>query len=146
MNYSPNQDEELAVEIINPEVRIAVAYLFKIAQKLGINDEIELEGTQETAETSNLTVRKFAQEVYKVWASLYQNEHNDFIKSTEFDLTYERPVKEAIKGGGYSPIAFPMRLERMFGIFMPAVKIQDKRFWIPLLRSIPELRRSNYLK
>ena len=139
-------EPQIDIEKVEAEARIAIDYLLTIREKLGITDETQLEGNLDSAQQSNITVRRFAKEIYKIWASLYAAEHKNFIEYTYTDLTYERPIQEAISSGGYSPISFPMRLERMFGTLMKGVKVQDKRFWIPLLREIPELQRSNYLK
>ena len=141
-----SQEPQIELQRVADEARIAIDYLMTIREKLGIKDTTQLGGTIQSSQTSNMVVRRFAKEIYKVWASLYPVEHKDFIKTTKIDLDYERPIQESIKGGGYSPIAFPMRLERMFGALMKGVKVQDKRFWIPLLKEIPELQRSNYLK
>lgn len=126
-------------EPVSDEARIATVHLVRLKEKLGIPDDAKLEG-------DNKVVLAYAKEIYKVWAALYPEEHQEFIAATEFDLKYERPVKEAVKAGGYSPVAYPMRLDRMFQLLIPDIKTQDKRFWIPLLKDIPELRRTNYFK
>lgn len=130
-----NQD----YEIVPDEARIAVAYLLKLKEKLGIPEDAALE-------YNNKVILSYAYQIYKTWASLFPEEHYEFIKDAEFELKYERPVKDAVKAGGYAPIAYPVRLDRLFGILLPNVKTQDKRFWMPLLRQVPELRRTNYLK
>jgi hypothetical protein len=124
-------------EQVPDEARIATAYLIKLKDRLGIPDDA-------TLEFKNEVIINFAKEIFKVWGALYPQEHREFIAATEFELKYERPVKDAIKAGGYSPISYPMRLDAMFGILLPKVKTQDKRFWIPLLKDIPELKRTNY--
>lgn len=138
--------DEVTYDVVPDEARIAITYLMKIRDKIGITDDVELEGTITSAKTSNLTVRRFAIEIYKIWASLFPEERKEFIESTKFDLDYERPVKEAMESGGYVPVAFPMRLSSMFQVLLPSIKIQDKRFWLPLLSQIPELRKTNYIK
>jgi len=143
--------EEITVDgdvydTVQDETRVLVSYLMNMRNRLGISDETELSGTQDTASHSNQVIRKYAVEVFKVWASTYPHEHALFIKDTEFDLENERPVKEAVKAGGYFPLAYPTRLEQMYKILMPGIKIQDKRFWIPLLKQIPQLKRTNYLR
>jgi hypothetical protein len=124
-------------EQVPDEARIATAYLIKLKDRLGIPDDA-------TLEFKNEVIINFAKEIFKVWGALYPQEHREFIAATEFELKYERPVKDAIKAGGYSPISYPMRLDAMYGILLPKVKTQDKRFWIPLLKDIPELKRTNY--
>lgn len=126
------------------ELTMAVTHLLKSREKVGIQDETRLEGSLKDAKHSNKHIIRYAFEVYKVWAALFPHEHKQFIENTEYELDIERPVKAAIKAGGNSPVSFPMRLDKLFHTMIPGVKTQDKRFWIPLLSYIPELRRSNY--
>lgn len=133
-------------ETVSDESRVATAYLIRLKDRLGIPDSAVLEGSKDTASRSNKIILAYAKEIYKVWAALYPQEHRDFIAATEFELKYERPVKEAIKAGGYSPISYPTRLDSMFHLLLPEVKTQDRRFWEPLLKNIPELKRTNYFK
>lgn len=126
-------------ETVPDEARIATEYLLRVKERLGIPEDVQLEG-------NNSFILQYAKEIYKVWAALYPEEHREFIKETEFELKYERPVKDAVKAGGYSPLAYPTRLDELYRILLPKVKTQDRRFWEPLLSSIPELRRTNYFK
>lgn len=126
------------------ELAMAITHLIKLSEKIGIGSDTRLEGTKDNAFSNNKHVIKYAFEVYKVWAALFPEEQREFIKNTEYELDIERPVKQAIKAGGYTPIAFPQRLDQLFHTLLPNVKTQDKRFWQPLLHYIPELRRSNY--
>lgn len=125
-------------EVVPDEVRIAIEYLLKTKEKLGIPDDFEL------SNTTNKTVFGYILQVYKVWAALYPHEHREFIDNTQTELKYERPVKEAIKAGGYSPTSIPSRFDSLIRVLLPKVKTQDRRFWKPLFSSIPELRRSNF--
>jgi len=127
------------------ELAMAITHLVKLADKIGLTEETKLEGNEQNSHRINLHIIKYAFEIYKIWSALFPHERRDFIKNTEYELDVERPVKAAIKAGGYYPISFPTRLDRLFNLMMPSVKTQDKRFWIPLLKYIPELRRSNYL-
>ena len=124
-------------EEVPDEARIAVTHLLNVRNRIGITDDTKLE-------ENNKTILKYALEVYKVWAALYPHEHAQFIENTKEELKYERPVKDAVKAGGYSPTSYPMRLERLYSILLPGVKIQDKRFWKNMFNSIPELKRSSY--
>ena len=133
----------LDYEEVPDESRIAVGYLLKLKDRLGIPDEATIADIPEKGVS---VIIKYAFEIYKVWAALYPEEHKEFIAATEFDLKYERGVKEAVKAGGYSPMAYPMRLDGLYHILLPKVKTQAKRFWVPLLKQIPELRRTNYFK
>ncbi|MDQ3159036.1 MAG: hypothetical protein M3P98_02800 [bacterium] len=126
-------------ETVPDEARIATEYLLKLKEKFGIPEEAELED-------NNKIILIYAFEIFKTWAALYPEEHHEFILATEFELKYERPVKDAVKAGGYSPIAYPARLDSLYHVLLPKVKTQDKRFWMPLLKTIPELRRTNYFK
>lgn len=131
-------------EEVADEVRVAIQYLLKIRDKMGLTDETQLEGSASNASIKNKTIIRYALEIYRVWGALYPQERHQFIEQTKDDLAYERPVQDAIKAGGYSPTSFPMRFDRLCGILIPGVKIQDRRFWKPLFGSIPELKRSNY--
>jgi len=126
-------------ETVPDEARIATEYLLRIKEKLGIPDEA-------TIEKNNKVIISYATQIFKVWAALYPEEHREFVRNTEFELKYERPVKDAVKAGGYSPIAYPMRLDELYKVLLPNVKIQDKRFWMPLLKQVPQLKRTNYFK
>lgn len=127
------------------ELLVAITFLIKTQEKIGITSETKLEGTVDNCKRNNQHIIRFAFEIYKVWAALFPQEQMDFIKNTEYELDVERPVKQAIKAGGYSPISFPVKLDNLYHTLIPGVKTQDKRFWIPLLSYIPELRRSNYV-
>lgn len=122
------------------ELAIAITHLLKVRDKIGIDDDTQLDSST----VVNKHIIRYALEIYRVWGALYPHEHKIFIENTKHELDVERPVKQSIKAGGYSPIAFPVRLDRLYGALMPSVKTQDKRFWKPLLKEIPELRRSNY--
>ncbi len=126
-------------EVADDESRIAVGYLVGLKERLGIPDSAVLD-------KNNKLIISYALEIYRVWAALFPAEHREFIESTEFELKYERPVKEAVKAGGYSPIAYPARLDQMYHLLLPSIKVQDRKFWEPLLKSIPELRRTQYFK
>jgi len=126
-------------ETVPDEARIAVEYLLNLKEQFGIPEEAHLE-------ENNSIILAYAVEIFKVWAALYPEEHREFIRNTEYELKYERPVKDAVKAGGYSPIAYPTRLDGLYHILLPKIKTQDKRFWMPLLKTIPELRRTNYFK
>lgn len=135
VKMTPREQEEV----------VAVTFLFYARDKVGITDDTQLEGTSQHKERNNKHIIRYALEIYKVWAALYPFEHQEFIEDAKKEIDIERPVRKAIKAGGYTPISFPTRLDRMFGLLMPSVKTQDKRFWMPLLKYIPELRRSNYV-
>ena len=109
-------------EVADDEARIAVGYLVGLKERLGIPDDAVLD-------KNNKLIISYALEIYRVWAALFPEEHREFIKNTEFELKYERPVKEAIKAGGYSPIAYPTRLDQMFHLLLPKIKVQSRTFW-----------------
>lgn len=127
------------------ELTVAITHLIQVREKIGISDDTKLEGSSENKERNNRHIIRYAVEIYKVWAALHPQEHLDFIEDAKKEIDIERPVRQALKAGGYTPISFPTRLDRMFGLLIPGVKTQDKRFWMPLLKHIPELRRSNYV-
>lgn len=136
--------KQLAMSEEEYELAMAITHLIKSGEKLGITQDTRLEGSLDSCMSSNKFIIRYAFEIYKVWSALFPAEKRDFIKSTVYELDIERPVKAALKAGGYTPIAFPTRIDSLFHSLMPSVKTQDKRFWRPLLTYIPELRRSNY--
>lgn len=139
-----SQPNQLAMSDEEYELAMAITHLLKSRDRIGITDETVLSGSKDNPKSGNATIIRYAVEVFKVWAALFPHEHRQFIENTKYELDHERPVKQAIKAGGYSPIAFPVRLDNLYHTLIPGVKTQDKRFWIPLLSYIPELRRSNY--
>lgn len=141
MNVKIGQD---VFEEVDEELRIAISYLLTLREKLGIGDEARLEGSKSNWKSTNKTIITYALEIYRVWGALYPYERLEFIDNTREELKYERPVQDSVKAGGYQPTSFPMRLEAMYSILIPGIKIQDKRFWKPMFSAIPELRRSNY--
>jgi len=126
------------------ELTIAITHLVKLADKIGLKEDTRLEGTERNSSRVNVHIIRYAFEIYKVWSALFPHERREFIENTKHELDVERPIRQAVKAGGYTPISFPTRLDRLFNLMMPGVKTQDKRFWRPLLSYIPELRRSNY--
>lgn len=129
---------------VEDEVRIAITYLLKIRDKMGLTDDTQLEGSVDSSSITNKTIHKYALEVYRVWGALFPHEHSEFLINMQEEIANERRVQDAIKAGGYTPTALPMRLDAMYGILIPGVKTQDKRFWRPMFSSIPELKWSNY--
>lgn len=138
-----NIDGEIYEEV-EDEYRVAVTYLLRVRDKLEIKDDTKLEGSDKNTRSVNKRILRYALEIYRVWGALYPQEHKLFIENLKEELANERPVKEAIKAGGYTPSAFPPRLEMMYSLLIPQVKRQDRRFWKPMFSSIPELKWSNY--
>lgn len=138
--------EEMNLDIsLSPrehEEALAIAHLIERRVKYGIDDKTQLENSEK--ESSNSTIIRYALEIYKVWGALFPQERLDFIETAKHEIDVERPIKAALKAGGYTPIAFPTRLDGLFRVMMPSVKTQSRNFWKPMLKHIPELRRSNY--
>lgn len=135
---------DLSLNEKEQELALAVAHLITKARRLGINDETVLQGNEGNMYHANKSIIKFAIEIFKVWVSLFPNEHKEFCENTTFELDTERSVKESVKQGGLFSISYPTRFNQLLHVLMPGVKIQDKRFYKPLLQSIPQLKRSNY--
>lgn len=129
--------DEQEYEVVPDEARVLTDYLFDLQKKLGISTDL-------IVDDMNKWSWQFVMEIYKAWAVAFPQEHRDFIDSTDFFLRYERPVQEAIKSGGYTPIAYPVRFHNLITVFLPKLKLQDKRFIRGMLSRIPELTRSNY--
>ena len=69
------------------ELAMAIAYLLKRAEKYGINDETQLEGFKSDGVVyKNKAIIEFAVEIYKVWASLFPHEYNQFKTETSEKL------------------------------------------------------------
>lgn len=136
--------DDLSLSQKEHELAFAVAHLIQKSQKLGITNNTVLEGNEGNMFRANKTIIELAVEAYKVWVSLFPHEHKEFIENAKLDLDTERSVKDSIKAGGIFSVSYPTRFNQLMHVLMPSVKIQDKRFYKPLLQSIPELRRSNY--
>jgi len=126
------------------ELAFAISHLITKSNKMGIDDSVRVEGNQGNAQSANKRIVELSVEAYKIWVSLFPLEHKEFVESTKFQRDNERTVKQSIKEGGIFSIAYPVRFEGILRILMPGVKVQDKRFYTPLSKKIPELRTSNY--
>lgn len=137
--------DDLSMSEKEYELAYAVAHLIQKADKLGINDSTILSGNESNMMYANKSILELAVEAYKIWASLFPKEHKNFIENTSLELDIERSVKESVKQGGIFAVSYPTRYNQILHILMPSVKIQDKRFYKPLLKRIPELKRSKYV-
>lgn len=132
---------------INPkeqELAYAISHLISQSRNLGIDDNTVLHGNQSNMYHANKGVIKYAIEIYKIWASLFPHERKEFSENTKFELDTERSVSESLKQGGIFSVSYPERYAQLLHLLMPGVKIQDKRFYKPLIQTIPILKRSNY--
>jgi len=135
---------DLSINAAEQELALAISHLIIKADKLGIDDSTVLQGNEGNASYANKSIIKFATEIYRVWVALFPEEHSYFVDNTKDEMANEKEVRQLVKQGGYSPTSFPMRFDKLLHVLMPGVKIQDKRFYKPLIKAISELKRSNY--
>lgn len=128
---------ETGYDVVTEEGAMLTEFLFRIHERLGIPENI-------TVSDMNEASWKFVEQVVRVWQTGYPQEFSDWCLAVEYELTVERPVQQAIKAGGYSPLSYPMRFMQLMKAFMPDVKLQDKEFTRELLRRIPFFKTTNY--
>lgn len=136
MNNTINVDGE-DYEIVPDEARILTEHLFTLQQRLGIPDNIS------NSELNEISWR-FITEIFNAWRAAFPQEFRDWFENLQDHLKYERPVRQALKGGGYIPISYPYRFYQLMRIFLPNVRTADKTFTKKILARIPELRNTNY--
>jgi len=87
---------------------------------------------------------KMLDNIIKVWIRAYPYELQEFIQTNKDALDAERSVRESVRAGGIMSLAYPERLFQMIKLFMPQVKLNDKKFYTKLIRRYPIFRTSNY--
>jgi hypothetical protein len=135
MKYIKVEDEEY--EVVPDEARMLTDHLVHLSDKLGLPDDLTVHDMTPSAWV-------FVERVVTLWRHFYPREYYDWVQGMEVELKYERPVREAVKGGGYSPIAYPMRVYRLLNIFFPKLKLQDKEFTKKFIRVVPAFKNTNY--
>lgn len=129
--------DNVEYEMIPPEAVVLSNHLFTLKDKLGIPDDIS------HADLNDVSWR-FVLEIFGTWRAAYPHEYRDWIEGLLNELKYERPVKKAVQGGGFTPIAYPLRVYELMKVFLPNVHLGDKGFIKKLLTHIPELKTTNY--
>lgn len=124
-------------EVVKDEARALTVHLIDLFHKLGLSAEI-------TNEDLTSTVWKFIERLVQVWKVGYPDEYIDWVDGLTYELKYERPIKQAIKAGGYTPIAYPMRVYSLMHVFLPKVKMQEKKFIKSFLQVLPEFKHTRY--
>lgn len=124
-------------EVIPDRARILGSHLVDLFHKLGLREDI-------TADDVNEVVWTFIERVVFLWKKNFPNEYYDWISGLEDELKYERPVKKAVEGGGFTPISYPMRFWNLMRTFFPKLKLTDKKFIKEFIRRIPEFKNTNY--
>ena len=123
VDYDTPTDEEL----------ISVEYLLDLREKLG---------HPETADTQ--ASWKLIDAIVKVWSALKPFEAGQFVKEIEEELKYERPVREAVKKGGYFKIQYPPTLYQLLKYLMPKQRLNDQVFIKRFLQRYPKFSGTNY--
>mgnify|MGYP000859417653 CR=1 FL=1 len=124
-------------EIVSDEARMLTEHLIDLKKKLGLPDTL-------TVNDLTPSVWKFVERLVIVWRRFFPYEYRDWVVGMENELKYERPIKQAILAGGYTPISYPMRLYNLMHVFFPNLKMQDKKFIKKFLRVVPEFKNTNY--
>lgn len=136
MNDTINIDNE-EYEIVPDEARVLTEHLIAVQDRLGIPDTIDNHDL-------NDVVWRFIVEIFNAWRVAYPQEFHDWFDNLQFNLKYERPVQQAVKGGGYIPISYPYRFYQLMKILLPHIKMNDRDFTRKMLSRIPEMRNTNY--
>lgn len=123
--------------MIPEEAVMLTNHLFWLKEKMGIPDTL-------TADEMNLSSWTFLMEVVKAWKIAYPAEYAEWIDGLVHELSVERPIKQAIKGGGFTPIAYPERVFHLLKVFFPKLALNDRKFIRGLVYRIPELKTTNY--
>lgn len=131
-----NVDNE-EYEVVSDEARMLTIHLVDLFHKLGIPSDL-------TASELTPVAWKFIERLVILWRQFFPQEYIDWCDGMINELKYERPVKQAIKGGGYTPISYPMRIYNLLHVFLPQVKMQDKVFIKKFLSLVPEFKNTNY--
>jgi hypothetical protein len=124
-------------EIVPDEARILTEHLFAVQKKLGIPDNL-------TNHDLNDVVWRFSIEIFNSWRVAYPEEFRDWYIQLQDNLKYERPVQQAVKGGGFIPISYPYRFYQLMKVFLPHIKLSDREFTKKILQHIPEMKTTNY--
>lgn len=124
-------------EFVPQEARVLTTYLFTLYDRLGLRSDI-------TVADLSPGVWKFIDQVFITWKVGYPHEYQEWVENLQFELKYERPIQEAIKKGGYTPMSYPQRAYDLIRVFLPNIKLQDKYFIKQLVKRIPELKMTNY--
>lgn len=124
-------------EVVSDEARMLTVHLVDLFKRLGLPKDL-------TVNDMTPVAWKFIERIVVLWKQFFPYEYYDWIEGMKNELKYERPIKLAIKSGGYVPISYPMRLYRLLGVFFPSLKLQDKKFIKKFLRIVPEFKNTNY--
>lgn len=130
-------DQTYSIEHVPEEARFLTSYLFNLYEKLGIPSTI-------TAEELTPICWKFIEQIFITWKVGFPDEYDEWISEVKNELEHERTIQDAIKSGGYTPIAYPVRIYNLFKVFFPLVKMNDKTFIKYVSRMIPDLKHTKY--
>lgn len=114
-----------------------------VALSEGIHRTYDLLGKPKDTETE--AGWKMIDNLVGVWYNFYPWELKAWKKELETQLGGERTVHEALKAnGGYIPISFPTRLYKMLEIFLPDLKITDRKFIKKFAGRYPIFKMTNF--
>lgn len=132
-----DQTYTIEYERVPEEARVLTSYLFTLYEKLGIPSTI-------TAEELTPACWKFIDQIFLAWKVGFPQEYEEWIGEVKNELEHERTIQDAIKSGGYTPIAYPVRIYNLLKVFFPLVKINDKNFIKYVTKIIPDLKHTKY--
>lgn len=124
-------------EVVSDEARMLTTHLVDLFKRLGIPNDL-------TEHDLTPAAWRFIERLVEVWRFGYPHEYQDWVRGMEYELKYERPIKQHIKGGTYTPISYPMRFHNLMQVFLPKVRMQDKDFIKKFVKRIPEFKNTNY--
>lgn len=124
-------------EIINDEARMLTVHIVDLFHRLGIPSDL-------TVHDMNEVSWAFISRIVQLWKRFFPEEYRDWVAGMEYELKYERPVRQAIKGGGYTPISYPARVYNLIHVFLPDLKMQDREFAKKFVKLVPEFKNTNY--
>ena len=113
-------------------------YLLTLRNRLGVPKEL-------TEADMNDVAWKFIDEMLRMWKSAYPYEYLQFVEEVNYTKQTERSVKEAVKGGGFSPIMWPERFFQLMKVFLPNVRLSNKAFVHEFVLRHPDFKSTNYL-
>lgn len=123
--------------IPSDEALMMTEHLLKLQDRFGIPSEIT------NADLSPI-VWKFIVEIMRMFKISYYHDYKEWVDGVQEYLLNERPIQEALKGGGTMSISYPEKFFELMKAFFPNLKLQEKTFTKEIIKHIPELRRSNY--
>jgi hypothetical protein len=121
-------------EIASDEARILTEFIHKVWVASGKPDRLEGESAWQVVDA-----------IIKAWAAGYPDEWEDWKSSLTEEQSAERSVHDSNKdGGGYFPIAYPVRVMQMMKIYFKKDRLQDRKIINKFVQRYPFLKITKY--